>query len=1119
MSQAQWQNELRIPAPLTEQLREFRRRLWTIKLAEALATAAASVLAAYLSVFALDRLFDTPAWLRAGIGIAALAACAVVPWFVHRWVWSFRRLEQLARLLGRKMPGVGDQLLGILELAHNRWEQSRSLALCQAAIEQVSDDARRYDFRTATPNSRLRPWIAGAVTLSLLVALAAELVPAAAQNAWARFSRPWLATPRYTFAAVEPLPAELIVAHGEPFALTARLAPESRWHPARSRAQIASQPAVVAELADGSYRFQFPPQLDAGWLWLRIGDATERIRVEPKLRPELVSIVAKNRLPDYLGLPATQERDVRGGAVSLVKGSRVSFVPTANRPLRSARAGDSACEPAGATFTTAELLVDDAQQISFDWEDAFGLTCKEPFRMAVTALDDEAPQLSCEDLSRGRVVLETEQLVFHVRSRDDFGIQNVGMTWRGIPSEMTDKPASGRTMLAAGGYDRAALDVEGTFTARSLGIEPQPIELRIFATDYYPDRKPTYTAPYILFVLDAEQHAIWITEQLARWHRRALEVRDRELALYETNKRLRAMSPAELDRPEIRRQIERQADAERTNGRRLANLTETGKDLLRQAARNPEIGVGHLDKWAEMLQILGDISANRMPSVADLLKAASRAKRVAASAQRANNGPAAGQSRAAAGAAGKNDDPNQSAKNRAVPRVVDTESSQEPPDPLDGSSPKEGKPSSPTLRLPVTTLIGKAKPGKKAADQSAEETVDEAVTEQRDLLAEFEKVVNELNAVLANLEGSTLMKRLKAESRRQYNIAGRLDEHIEESFGTTVVRPRQFELEAHPDAPRMVIQQHPEYAEVIRGETPGGVAPALRKLSGRVETSIENISYIMDDMAAYFDRRRLVPFKLVLDDMRKQDILGGLRQLSDELPREQGLSISQCEYWSDTLDRWAEDLVDPACSGACPGCRAKGCLPPSIILEVLQILEGEVNLREETRVAEQAKPAVEADQHSAEAKRLADVQTVLDERVVMVVERIRQLPDGDADFAKELALLGQVSAVMQEAAGILAGPETGSPAIAAETEAIELLLRSKRINPNGGGGGGANPGGGGGGTTLDSALALLGPGLNQKEVRETKGTEQAVGDTGPVWPEEYRAGLDKYFSRLENPVN
>ena len=89
---------------------------------------------------------------------------------------------------------------------------------------------------------------------------------------------------------------------------------------------------------------------------------------------------------------------------------------------------------------------------------------------------------------------------------------------------------------------------------------------------------------------------------------------------------------------------------------------------------------------------------------------------------------------------------------------------------------------------------------------------------------------------------------------------------------------------------------------------------------------------------------------------------------------------------------------------------------------------------------------------------------------------------------------------MVEATGILATPETGSPAIAAETEAIELLLQSKRINPGGGGGGGANPGGGGTGKTVDSAMALLGSGVNQKEVREDHGVSQATGERGPSCP-------------------
>jgi hypothetical protein len=189
-------------------------------------------------------------------------------------------------------------------------------------------------------------------------------------------------------------------------------------------------------------------------------------------------------------------------------------------------------------------------------------------------------------------------------------------------------------------------------------------------------------------------------------------------------------------------------------------------------------------------------------------------------------------------------------------------------------------------------------------------------------------------------------------------------------------------------------------------------------------------------------------------------------------------------------------------------------LPPSIVLEVLQVLEAEIHLREDTRVAQQAKAATPPEQYTKQAKALSKTQDQLRDRIDKVVGRIRELPEGDAKFAKEIALLKAVSVVMDDATGILARPDTGSPAIAAETEAIELLLQSKRFNP-GGGGGGANPGGGGGGTTHDSAMALIGKGVNEKEVREAPRTTQATGETGTAMPEEFRSGLDTYFNRLE----
>jgi len=106
---------------------------------------------------------------------------------------------------------------------------------------------------------------------------------------------------------------------------------------------------------------------------------------------------------------------------------------------------------------------------------------------------------------------------------------------------------------------------------------------------------------------------------------------------------------------------------------------------------------------------------------------------------------------------------------------------------------------------------------------------------------------------------------------------------------------------------------------------------------------------------------------------------------------------------------------------------------------------------------------------------------------------------------------------MQEAHSILDKPETGATAVAAETEAIELLLQAKRMKP-GGGGGGSDPGGGSGPATASSAaLADLGPGSNADSLVMARPVGQATGHAGKEFPEEFKTGLDAYFNLLENP--
>jgi hypothetical protein len=147
---------LQLPSSLQTQLHEFRRRVWKIKSIEAAAGAIFGVLLAYLLVFGLDRLVDTPAWARTAVFVLAIVVCAMVPVYLHRWIWCHRRLEQLAHLVSRRYPSLGDQMLGIIELVRNEFEQNRSRALCEAAIAQVAHEAGKRDFKDAVPNPRHR---------------------------------------------------------------------------------------------------------------------------------------------------------------------------------------------------------------------------------------------------------------------------------------------------------------------------------------------------------------------------------------------------------------------------------------------------------------------------------------------------------------------------------------------------------------------------------------------------------------------------------------------------------------------------------------------------------------------------------------------------------------------------------------------------------------------------------------------------------------------------------------------------------------------------------------------------------------------------------------------------
>jgi hypothetical protein len=791
----------------------------------------------------------------------------------------------------------------------------------------------------------------------------------------------------------------------------------------------------------------------------------------------------------------------------LLKGSQAAFEAKSSRPLAAAELDGATQRVEGEKIITSYEPVSADAERKFTWKDQDGLTPRDPLVLKVRAVEDEAPRIVARRESLEQVILDSEVVTFDLNASDDFGVKRVGLEWTGTRLE---KP--GEKIAAAGDPEKRELAVPATFCATREGVAPQTLEVRAWTDDYLPGRKRALSASFVLHVLDKTDHALWVTEQLGKWLEAARESYEREQQLHQTNKELRAMDAADLDRPENRRRVSQQAAAENANAARLDSLNNIGRNLVEQATKNPEFDANRLESWATMLKSLKDIAANRMPSVSDLLK-----QTASAAAGKPSSAHPSSPSQSQPQPPSKDAQPSEAKDAKSAPNIAQgalPPSVAKPGAPTDPnappkpaapsisdkettfSKPPEPKPTDPNaapkppgggkLQLPTTQMAAAPKKdgdeAPKPPETQAQEKLDNAITEQKDLLAEFAKVSDQLSEILASLEASTFVKRFKAASRQQMVIATDINQKTLDAFG---------------------IERTP--------------VKAAEPIAKHAKSQSEIVRVIQGDLEAYFQRKQDAHFKNILEQMKKTEIVRALAHDGEKVAVNlSGQGLMGSEYWADTLDRWAEELVGASNCKSCSSCSGDS-LPPEIVLKVMQSLRDEMKLRDETRELENAKAALDEDKFTSDAKGLGDKQAAIAAHTESARKDILALPDGAQKFPKELRLLQAVVAVMDEAEGILNTPETGPTAIAAETEAIELLLQAKRANPNGGGGGGSNPGGGGRAATASSAaLADLGPGSDADSAVAARAIGQATGRAGKEFPDEFKPGLDAYFNLLES---
>ena len=615
-----------IPEGLRRQLIDFRRDLWRIKVLESAIAGVIGLVFSFLLVYGLDRIWQTPGVVRLGILLGGSSLFAVfAPFWLHRWIWKHRREAELARLIARRYPGLGDRLLGVIELQSQSGNaDTLSPRLRAAAMEAVAAEAGKRKLNEALPPPKHRRWGLVAVLLIAGAATALVVTPRAGLNALQRWLMPFSDTERYTFTVLDAPPKYLAVPYGEAFDVLLKLSADSEAHPASGKGRFGLQPEVFSRKADNGYRFAFPGQQEPGSIVFKIGDTRHVMKVEPVQRPSVERVSAVVKAPAYLQIPE-KTMDLKAAMLGAVEGSEVRIVLTTNRPLAMAKYGPSKERPevAGAlefkerdAVTPALSIGATPFEIPFHWQDKLGLEGDSQFSVRIDAFKDAAPAAYIQGLDRQKVMLPEETVDFEALAEDDFGVKVSGIEWAGEFTGPTDeKPAKGEMKLSEGSPEVKRLASPVAFSPAAVGVTPQKLIVRAFVEDYFPGRGRMYSEPVAIYVLTRDEHAQMLKSQFDRVMTELEDVARRELDQFDENQRLEKLDGEELQTEENRKRLDTQEQAEAENLNRMEDLTERMEKLMQDSARNGEIDKETLRKIAESMKSMQELSKKDMPKV------------------------------------------------------------------------------------------------------------------------------------------------------------------------------------------------------------------------------------------------------------------------------------------------------------------------------------------------------------------------------------------------------------------------------------------------------------------------------------------------------------------------
>ena len=904
-----------LPASLRRQLEAFRGRLWFIKVAEALLAGLFGLLFSYLVVFGLDRIWNTPPTVRLVILLGGTSLFTLfAPYWIHRWVFRHRREAQLARLISRKFPRLGDRMLGVVELQDQREsKEALSPELRAAAMKAVAKQAEGRNLKAALPAPRHIRWALMVLTAAAIIAAALWKVPKPSQNAFERWLRPFSDVQRYTFTKISDFKETIIVPMDEPFSVTVSLSELSDQRPASGVARFGIQEPVSAQLQDDkkSYTFDFPGQSEPGRVLISIGDARPVVEVIPQTRPAIKSVRATIVYPEYLQLqdktkelrvgtltgdvvvgsqvsleattlegrelktglltikelPKTTERDLFGSDLETLDASEEigeapdnsdSNAPLAADPLLDVEEEDQPAPPrilplrvAGSQMFSPRIsLQSQPLELQMNWEDVNGLADAGGHRIRVEPLEDQKPVAYIQDIERQTVILEEETVSFEIIAEDDYGSKHIGYEWTGEFTKPTDETPS-----------RGSHVLE-------LGA---PNQRRLSGVVHFAPKTRNIPAQKLqirAFVEDYFPGRGRVYSEPITLH---ILTKDEQAQLLKD----------QFDR--IIGELEDAARREQNNFDENRRIEQDGAEKLQEEANKERLEQQEMSE-AENIEKMSELSERMEELLGEALK-------------------------------------NGEIEAETMQKMAETMQKMQ-------ELSKEDMPK-------VEQQLQEAQDPSSTPEQS-EKDLQEAIEEQEKVLEKMRETIEGANEANQDFEASTFVNRLRRAASEEDGIANTLIASIDDKGNTTIAGTPYDELDP--------VDQR-----------------VLGELSMQQRRTASDVHWIHEDLGHFYARTEKEEHKQIMVEMRESNIDSHLEAVREKIVANRTfMALSSAKKWAAQLKAWA-DILDPPedPSGGGGGGGGEGQEPSlddndfEFMLKVMAMIQTEQDIRARTRALEQ----------------------------------------------------------------------------------------------------------------------------------------------------------------------